>query len=411
MRPLSRRRMLQLFVATPLAAVNADRLAFITGRPSVQSVSLRKSAAALTDSEIALFRHSFELIIKNRVLDQFVAEHGNGEKHQQHEISPGVTTLLQTHLMPEPGGERFLAWHRALLLEIENAMRTAVRESEGEAEARRVFIPYWDFSHTGASIPKWIDEFRPKGIQAVAPAGLPPGHPGFGKEGHTYEVEISRWPGTNPLTPYSPSAKLIRRLLREPDYTRFTRGLEWAPALVQAAPTSEVSRVNRLLSQLGKEGRQFKALTESLQAGAVTERNNYPVLKSLFHLESALAVADVLPGADRNIVRQALDIVTKYFQAGPHTDAHTWVAGHAPRKPAVRGTAVYFHETVADPIFIMLHAEVDRIWATWQASHSGRPDLTGKDATFKPWDGGQTWALQRLLDYKSLPYRYDRLYS
>jgi len=44
-----------------------------------------------------------------------------------------------------------------------------------------------------------------------------------------------------------------------------------------------------------------------------------------------------------------------------------------------------------DPIFWLLHANVDRIWDLWQfnhfsqASHFRAPNLSGIDATMDPW--------------------------
>jgi hypothetical protein len=340
MRRFSRRQVLRLLSAAPALSITswARPLNGLLQTGSARSV--RKNAAQLTASEIALFVRGFRLLIRDKILDQFVAEHGNSTKHQQHELSPGVTTLLQSHLMPQPGGERFLAWHRAFLLEFEAAMRAAIGREDGETQAEKVFIPYWDFSHANNSIPAWVEDFKPDGIQAVAPAGLPPGHPGHGKEGHTYKVQVTRWPGTNPAVPYSPSAGLVSRVLRETDYTSFTRALEWAPGLVRPASDAEIDRTGKLISRLGRDAKEFIALVESLRAGAVDEQRQFPVLRALFHLESALAVPSVLPGADRGTMKQLLGTVTKFFQTGPHTDVHTWVAGHHALKPAVRGTAV-----------------------------------------------------------------------
>jgi hypothetical protein len=39
-----------------------------------------------------------------------------------------------------------------------------------------------------------------------------------------------------------------------------------------------------------------------------------------------------------------------------------WAAGLDPRNPNVRGTVSYFNELTVDPVFWMLHGELDRIW-------------------------------------------------
>ena len=45
----------------------------------------------------------------------------------------------------------------------------------------------------------------------------------------------------------------------------------------------------------------------------------------------------------------------------------------------------------ADPVFWMHHAEIDRIWAAWQATHPGQnPTLAGAAATMDPWAETET---------------------
>ena len=56
-----------------------------------------------------------------------------------------------------------------------------------------------------------------------------------------------------------------------------------------------------------------------------------------------------------------------------------------------------------DPVFWMHHAEIDRIWAEWQAANPGQNQpLTGAAATMDPWS--ETEADTR--DTEALGYVY-----
>ncbi|MGW6483825.1 tyrosinase family protein [Streptomyces sp. NPDC055059] len=58
-----------------------------------------------------------------------------------------------------------------------------------------------------------------------------------------------------------------------------------------------------------------------------------------------------------------------------HNNVHDWCQG-------TLGSPMTAAE---DPIFFLLHANVDRIWDQWQLTHSGGPNVTGADAGLDPW--------------------------
>lgn len=61
---------------------------------------------------------------------------------------------------------------------------------------------------------------------------------------------------------------------------------------------------------------------------------------------------------------------------GIHNSGHVWVGG----------SMQSISTAPADPVFWMHHAEIDRIWAEWQAGNPGEhPPLAGAAATMDPW--------------------------
>lgn len=61
---------------------------------------------------------------------------------------------------------------------------------------------------------------------------------------------------------------------------------------------------------------------------------------------------------------------------GLHNTVHMWVGGTMGNIPTAP----------ADPIFWMHHANVDRIWDSWQKKNSGKnPSLVGSHAIMDPW--------------------------
>ena len=62
---------------------------------------------------------------------------------------------------------------------------------------------------------------------------------------------------------------------------------------------------------------------------------------------------------------------------GPHGWGHNWVGG------SMANTRI----SPNDPAFWFHHAQVDRIWATWQIANPGKiAALTGNEALLDPWE-------------------------
>jgi hypothetical protein len=74
-------------------------------------------------------------------------------------------------------------------------------------------------------------------------------------------------------------------------------------------------------------------------------------------------------------VRRSYDYFTNGVEFDAHNDVHNWC----------NGTLSDPMRSTRDPIFWLLHANVDRLWDLWQASHFAVPNLSGTNATMDPW--------------------------
>lgn len=109
-----------------------------------------------------------------------------------------------------------------------------------------------------------------------------------------------------------------------------------------------------------------------------------------YSLPSAAAVT--------NTVLNAGDYVTMTGNLEQfHNTVHMFVGGNTMPRPAVSPN---------DPMFWLHHANVDRLWAQWQANpvHGGlNPPLSGTDAVMDPWPQTAT----DVLDTYDLWYYYE----
>jgi tyrosinase len=90
-------------------------------------------------------------------------------------------------------------------------------------------------------------------------------------------------------------------------------------------------------------------------------------------LPNSAAVTAALANATFNAFGGAVE--------GIHNSGHVWVGG----------SMLGFTTAPADPVFWMHHAEIDRIWAKWQAANPGQdPPLAGAAAVMDPWTETET---------------------
>ncbi|MFG2823462.1 tyrosinase family protein [Kitasatospora sp. NPDC048365] len=84
---------------------------------------------------------------------------------------------------------------------------------------------------------------------------------------------------------------------------------------------------------------------------------------------------------------------TSHLETDAHNNVHNWC----------NGTISDPMTATQDPIFWLLHANVDRVWDHWQLTHSGRPSLAGTDAVLDPW---QPTTAAQVDDITPLGYSY-----
>ena len=110
--------------------------------------------------------------------------------------------------------------------------------------------------------------------------------------------------------------------------------------------------------------------TVTLLGGPHTVNRNIGAFATL---PNAAAVAAAMANGTFNAFAAALE--------GIHNSGHVWVGG----------SMQSITTAPADPVFWMHHAEIDRIWAVWQAANPGQhPPLAGAAAVMDPWAETET---------------------
>ncbi|MBW0011348.1 MAG: tyrosinase family protein [Pseudonocardiales bacterium] len=382
----------------------------------------RKSASDMTAAEIDRFERAFSYAVGKGYFDAFNDEHFNHQRNRMHGAELTATAPIGAMAGESIAWEyRLLPWHRAFILEAEQMLRAALRQrdrTEGRdpSEANSLFIPYWDATHEQA-LPGWVRAFQPQGGTAIVPEGVPKGHPAYGKPvGSRYNIRFGRWPGTNIVFDKLPQPPQIAGILAHDDYAGFTQAIDTDATLLQSALPAAKQGLQTLK-------RKFPDNTD-VQAVEAAESSPPQDINAAVKLVNAILGVGYLatsqtagPHPDQEVI-SAVKAVYAAFISPPHAVLHLWAGGLDPANPDVRGTVSYFNELAVDPVFWMLHTELDHWWYTWQQSHTGVPQLTGDDAQFQPltpqegawYGGGRTYSLTQLTPTQDLPYRYAEPY-
>lgn len=382
---------------------------------------VRRSASEMTPEEIDRFQRAFEYAVSQGYFDDFNDSHNSHHHQRHHGADVLATSPITIAVMPRAWGFRLLPWHRAFLLEAETMLRTALRErniAEGRdpAEADLLYIPYWDAAHDQA-LPQWVLDFQPMGGTAQAPEGLPEGHAGYGTPvGSRYDIEFGRWPGQNPSFDTLNTPEHIGRILAHDDFEGFYDALDTNP---EPVPSNAQRATGGLitLAMTMPDNAAVQTLISSLMSPPDDAESQLETTNALFELAHLEAVETRKSTPDMTIVN-AVEDVFSIFEFMPHVRMHLWAGGLHPTDASVRGTVTYFNELTVDPVFWMIHCELDRIWYTWEVSHDEAPPLTDEDAIFEPlahvghwYGGGWTFTIDELTDHEELGYSYDALFE
>jgi len=391
---------------------------------------VRKSASAMTPAEIDRFERAFSYAVGKGYFDAFSDEHLNHMRNRQHGFELTATAPPQALAGETPAwGYRLLPWHRSFILEGEQMLRAALRErdrTEGRdpREADSLFIPYWDAAHD-QGLPAWVVAFQPQGGTALVPEGLPKGNPEYGKPvGSRYDIRFGRWPGADVAYQRLPQPAQVSAILAHDDFLGFYGAIDAQPTIVQSA----IPAAQQALETLERRfpGNADVATVASVATAATSGTAVPPtdVDTELKVIDAIMAVGYLAtseaarPHPDQEVIGAVQTMGTAVI-APPHVVLHLWAGGVEPGNPEVRGTVSYFNELAVDPVFWMLHTELDRWWYTWEQTHTGLPPLSGEDAQFQPltsqegawYGGGRAYSLGDLAPTSTLPYRYAAIFT
>jgi hypothetical protein len=412
------------------AVVDQRAFCYAQGDPAYgQSVgtrprSVHKNASRMSRQEINRFSRAFRWAVAKGYFDVFNDEHFNHMRNRHH----GADVLAGAPPAVFPGatpayGFRLLPWHRSFILEAEIMLKAALHdrnrhERRDPAEADLLFLPYWDATHD-QDLPDWVKPLRPRGGTAIVPEDLPPGHAGYGKPvGSRYRIKFNRWPGRWLVFDTLPPPDQIGRILGHDDFVGFYQAIDLLPEIV-VAQIPEAKQALAALAQLIPDNPDLQLILAFTDPAYPRDPESQLAAFNAFLAVGHLAnVEAAKPRPDRELIR-LIKSVYSAFRFPPHLVLHFWTAGLNPRNPNVRGTVSYFNELTVDPVFWMLHGELDRIWYTWETSHTGVPPLQGDNAVFQPlrpeegrwYGGGRTYTLPELVDHQALAYEYDTLFT
>jgi hypothetical protein len=203
-------------------------------------------------------------------------------------------------------------------------------------------------------------------------------------------------------------------MLARTDFNGFLQALDVVPELVQPALPAAKLGLQTLTRKLPGNADLQRVIAATDPSYPKDAASQLAAFNSLMAVGSEATSEAARDNPDRELIA-AVEAVFAVFRFPPHLVLHFWAGGLDPDNPDVRGTVTYFNELTVDPVFWMLHAELDRYWYTWEQTHAGGPALQGADAVFQPltrreaarYRGGRAYQLAELVGPAHLPYRYD----
>ncbi|NJR38934.1 MAG: tyrosinase family protein [Leptolyngbyaceae cyanobacterium CSU_1_4] len=349
--------------------------------PSSSSLQVRKNVTYLTKSEKKAFTTALKTL-KNTIppnatlsiYDQFVLQHVLTMGFRKRLGATGAAQGNPAHSYPA-----FLPWHRQFLRQFETALQ-AIDPS--------VTIPYWD----------WTD---PKALDIILQDDF------LGPRGKGTLIEI-------------------------PGKGRFEGGIVNSGLYDNWNLNENIHFDTVNMTTLGTKLLRFVAMPPcpypipQNDVNALMQTHNYEIFNALIEGAVTLSNNQFIPG-------WAL-----------HACAHSVIGGslvdpkNSMRQTRILGTMDSIPSSPYDPIFWLNHANVDRLWATWQdQGHTGESFYPAKNMPFGhnrsdpmwPWDGGlskpgqygignllplltptsETVTAAAMLDFRKLGYTYDTI--
>lgn len=294
--------------------------------------------------------------------DQFVAWHSSLTRCEAIDLQ--VRRQQRGH-----AGPMFLPWHRQFLLLFEDALR-AVSGTD-------VTVPYWDWTDPAATAAVFADDFMG----------------GSGDPAQGYAVT------TGP----------------------FRRGA-WDLLVRNSGPVYGTQATNHLVRHLG--GFPGVPLPTSADVSAALAAQRYDSFPFDDTTTPASSIRNALEGwrspasLSETICLPTNELVT--LPAGGlelHNAVHVWVGGitgTASGAPLL-GTMAVPQASPNDPVFFLHHANIDRLWSAWQASHATAAYLpavstsgNGSTDLVEPFStAGHPATPNTLADITVLGYKYD----
>ena len=394
-------------------------------RAGTRPQTVHKNAARMSPQEIHRFRRAYTWAVARGYFDVFNDQHLDAARNRHHGAD-----LLGTAPPSAAAGEslawglRLLPWHRSFITEAEAMLKAALAERNGRerrdpAEADLLFLPYWDATHD-RDLPRWVKNLRPRGGTAIVTEGLPPGHAGFGLPvGSRYEIDFARYPNTWLGWQQLPPPDQIGRILSHDAFLDLYTGIDLAPEIVEERVPAALQALDALAVRLpGNPDVQLLVAFIANPPAADDVEAQLAALNAFLAVGHLANLEAAKPRPDRELIQLILTM-HEAFRFPPHIYLHFWAGGLNPRNPDVRGTVTYFNELTVDPVFFMLHGELDRFWYTWETTHTDTPQLEGEDRVFQPllaeqgawYGGGRTYTLDQLVDHQAMAYTYDALYT
>ncbi len=430
---MKRRRVLQLMSSAPMMGLGCNGDSTESCVEPGRAVVVRKGASQMTPEEIERFKDAWALLVANGELEKLALGHADlaGQRHHGAQIRADYSALI----LPQNYAHRFLCWHRAYVLDLEQAMRAALVADYAArgldcSVADSVFVPYFD----GPAYPDWFREWMPTGTptgvrvvhtdETIDPQS---GHESNGLEiGDTYEAVMRAYEGLSRTCPTAPpSARMIAEAIAHDSFVDMSSALEFVPGLISDTADPAGAQVIRDASEaiVDKEGANamvygsFQSIADVVEFGGwvtTDPQEKFGVIPALTALDRGRAYDEYgIQDLSDEQYDAALLVINAHIQRSPHAVLHFFSAGESrdENERGLYGSSAYFQDAGADPHFYMLHCELDRYFATWLETHSEQPPLEGDDRLFQTWEGATEWTLDELMDPSVLPFAYDRMWS